>query len=69
MIKKIICQNSRGNQITFSYSFPYYLQKLDGVTEVVGKVNTITSAYGVGSKYVSSSVNERNIITTGNFSS
>lgn len=65
MIKKIICQNSRDNQITFSYSFPYYLQKLDGVTEVVGKVNTITSAYGVGSKYVSSSVNERNIVIEG----
>ena len=65
MIKKIVCQNSRGNQITFAYSFPYYLQKLDGVTEVVGKVNTITSAYGVGSKYVSSSVNERNIVIEG----
>lgn len=65
MIKKIICQNSRGNQITFSYSFPYYLQKIDGVTEVAGKVNTIKSAYGVGSKYISSSIDERNILIEG----
>lgn len=65
MIKKVVCQNSRGNQVTFSYEFPYFLETIEGVTEVDGKVNTITSAYGVGSKYVSSSISERNIVITG----
>ena len=65
MIKKVVCQNSRGNQVTFSYEFPYFLETIEGVTEVDGKVNTITSAYGVGSKYVSSSISERNILITG----
>ena len=65
MIKKVVCQNSRGNQVTFSYEFPYFLESIEGATEVDGKVNTITSAYGVGSKYVSSSISERNIVITG----
>lgn len=65
MIKKVVCQNSRGNQVTFSYAFPYFLDSIEGATEVDGKVNTITSAYGVGSKYVSSNISERNIVITG----
>lgn len=65
MLKKIVCKNSRGNQISFSYNFPFFLKQVDGITEINRNVLTKKTAYRFGSKYTGTIVNERNILITG----
>ena len=59
--KKIVCENSYGYKLEFSYSFPFYLNSYSGIHEYAGKVATIKSAFGVGVSYVGTSVNQRSI--------
>lgn len=59
--RKIICENSYGYKLEFSYSFPFFLDSYSGVHEYSGNVATVKSAFGVGVSYIGTSVNQRNI--------
>ena len=50
MERTLIYKNHKGDMITFTYKPPFLLGVCDGFHEVVGTVNTISSAYGVGTK-------------------
>ncbi len=67
--KKIICKSSNGYIIEFAQSFPFFLEEITGIHEISGKVATVKSAFGVGSKYVGTSINDRPITITGHFRS
>lgn len=66
-IDKIICQNSFGNSITFSDSFPYFLEKVEGLYEKSSELFGSKSAFGIGELYTGRSVNKRNIVLYGYF--
>lgn len=59
--RKIICENSYGYKLEFTYSFPFFLSEYKGIHEYSGNVASIKSAFGVGVSYVGTSVNQRNI--------
>lgn len=59
--KKIICENSYGYKLEFSYFPPFRLASYSGIHEYSGNVATIKSAFGVGVSYIGTSVNQRNI--------
>lgn len=59
--RKIICENSYGYKLEFSYHFPFYLDSYNGIHEYSGSNATAKSAFGVGVTYIGTSVNQRNI--------
>lgn len=59
--RKIICKNSYGYKLEFSYSFPFFLESYSGIHEYAGDVATVKSAFGVGVSYLGTSVDKRNI--------
>ena len=66
-MEKIICKSEYGDVIEISDKFPYFLDEISGVHEVSGEVATVKSAFGEGSKYIGTSVNDRDITITGYF--
>lgn len=65
MAKTIICESYLGEKITFSYKFPFFLESIDGLHEVLGVVAGMKSAYAIGESYIGTSVQKRNIIIKG----
>lgn len=65
MSKKIICENYLKEKITFEYDFPFFLENVEGLHEVLGVVAGMESAYAIGQNYIGTSVEKRNIIITG----
>lgn len=65
MSKKIICESYLKERVTFTYEFPFYLKKVDGLHEVLGTVTSVKSAFAIGENYVDTSVNKRNIVING----
>lgn len=59
--KKIICENSRGYKLEFGYSFPFFLDSYSGIHNYDGNVSTLKSAFGIGTSYIGTSVNQRDI--------
>ena len=59
--KRIVCKNSYGYKLEFSYLPPFRLESYSGIHEYSGNVATIKSAFGVGVSYIGTSVNQRNI--------
>lgn len=59
--KRIVCENSYGYKLEFSYLPPFRLESYSGIHEYSGNVATIKSAFGVGVSYIGTSVNQRNI--------
>lgn len=65
MERTLIYKNHKGDMITFTYKPPFLLGICDGFHEVVGTVNTISSAYGVGTKWNGTSIGERELTIKG----
>ena len=65
MERTLIYKNHKGDMITFTYKPPFLLGVCDGFHEVVGTVNTISSAYGVGTKWNGTSIGERELTIKG----
>ncbi len=65
MSKSIICKSSTGEIIEISNKFPFLLDTIDGIHEIAGELATVKSAFGVGSKYIGTSINDRPITITG----
>lgn len=68
-MERIVCNSENGYSIEISKGFPFFLDDIDGIHEVSGSVATVKSAFGVGSKYVGTSVDDRTITITGHFKS
>lgn len=67
MNEYIICENSFGNKIKLSSSFPYFLEEYEGIHEKCSEISSIKSAFSVGEIYVGRSVPKRNIVLYGYF--
>lgn len=65
MERTLIYKNYKGNTITFAYKPPFLLGICDGFHEIIGTVNTIGSAYGVGSKWNGTNIGERDLTIKG----
>ena len=65
MERTLIYKNHKGDMITFTYKPPFLLGICDGFHEVIGTVNTISSAYGVGTKWNGTSIGERDLTIKG----
>lgn len=61
----IVCENSIGNKIKFSDSFPYFLEDYEGIHSKVSSLASMKSAFSIGETYVGRSVQKRNIILYG----
>lgn len=66
-METIKCQNSYGNTVTFTDSFPYFLEKVSGIHTKSSELYSMKSAFGVGESYIGRSVNKRNILIYGYF--
>lgn len=65
MSKRLVCESYLKERLTFTYEFPFYLQSVEGLHEVIGTVTGIKSAYSIGENYVNTSIEKRNIIISG----
>ncbi|MCM1052448.1 MAG: phage tail family protein [Ruminococcus sp.] len=63
--KKIICESYLGEKLEFNYRFPFHLDDVSGLHEMLSTVSGMTSAYGVGEIYAGTSINKRNIVIKG----
>lgn len=68
-MERVVCISNTGYSIEISQGFPYFLENIIGVHEVSGNVATVKSAFGVGTKYVGTSIEDRAISITGFFKS
>ena len=61
---KITCENEMGDNITFAYKFPYWLEEIEGIYGVKSEVTTVNNALTDGEIYVGNNVEKRNIVIT-----
>ena len=64
-MRKIVCESYTKEKVTFTYEFPFFLEDVEGLHEVVGNVIGIKNAFAVGENYVGTSVEKRNIVISG----
>ncbi len=65
MERTLIWENYKGDSVIFTYQPPFLLGICDGFHEVAGKVNSISSAYGVGTTFQGTSIDERDLTIKG----
>lgn len=65
MERTLIYKNHKGDMITFTYKPPFLLSICDGFHETVGTVNSVSSAYGVGTTWNGTSIGQRNLTIKG----
>lgn len=65
MERTLIWINYKGDAVTFTYKPPFLLGICDGFHEIAGKVNTISSAYGIGTIYQGTNLDERDLTIKG----
>lgn len=65
MERTLIYKNHKGNMITFTYKPPFLLSICDGFHETVGTVNSVSSAYGVGTTWNGTSIGQRDLTIKG----
>lgn len=65
MERTLIYKNHKGDMITFTYKPPFLLSICDGFHETVGTVNSISSAYGVGTTWNGTSIGQRDLTIKG----
>lgn len=65
MKKTIVWKNYKGETVTFTSSPPFLLGICSGFHEVAGKVNSVSSAYGVGTTWQGTSQDERDLTIKG----
>lgn len=68
-MERIVCNSENGYSIEIGKGFPYFLEEITGIHEMSGSVATVKSAFGIGSKYMGTSVDDRAITITGHFKS
>lgn len=68
MERKLVYENYKGSKITFEYKPPFILSMCDGFHEVSGTVNSVSSAYGVGTTWNGTSIGERDLTIKGTIS-
>lgn len=64
-MKKIECVNSFGIKGTFSRSWPYFLEKYEGIHERIAELQSVSSAFSIGELYIGENIQKRNIILYG----
>lgn len=65
MERTLIYENYKGETITFTYKPPFVLSICDGFHEVVGTVNSVSSAYGIGTTWNGTSIGQRDLTIKG----
>lgn len=65
MERTLIYKNHKGDMITFTYKSPFLLSICDGFHETVGTVNSVSSAYGVGTTWNGTSIGQRDLTIKG----
>lgn len=65
MERTLIYKNHKGDMITFTYKPPFLLGICDGFHETVGTVNSVSSAYGVGTTWNGTSIGQRDLTIKG----
>ena len=65
MERTLIYKNHKGDMITFTYKPPFLLSICDGFHETVGTVNSVSSAYGVGTTWNGTSIDQRDLTIKG----
>ena len=65
MERTLIYKNHKGDMITFTYKPPFLLSICDGFHETVGTVNSVSSAYGVGTTGNGTSIGQRDLTIKG----
>lgn len=65
MERTLIYKNHKGDMITFTYQPPFLLSICDGFHETVGTVNSVSSAYGVGTTWNGTSIGQRDLTIKG----
>ena len=65
MERTLIYKNHKGDMITFTYKPPFLLSICDGFHETVGTVNSVCSAYGVGTTWNGTSIGQRDLTIKG----
>lgn len=65
MERTLIYKNHKGDRITFTYKPPFLLSICDGFHETVGTVNSVSSAYGVGTTWNGTSIGQRDLTIKG----
>lgn len=65
MERTLIYKNYKGDMITFTYKPPFLLSICDGFHETVGTVNSVSSAYGVGTTWNGTSIGQRDLTIKG----
>lgn len=65
MERTLIYKNHKGDTITFTYKPPFLLSICDGFHETVGTVNSVSSAYGVGTTWNGTSIGQRDLTIKG----
>lgn len=65
MERTLIYKNHKGDMITFTYKTPFLLSICDGFHETVGTVNSVSSAYGVGTTWNGTSIGQRDLTIKG----
>ena len=65
MERTLIYKNHKGDMITFTYKPPFLLSICDGFHETVGTVNSVSSAYGVGTTWNGTCIGQRDLTIKG----
>lgn len=65
MERTLIYKNHKGDMITFTYKPPFLLSICDGFHETVGTINSVSSAYGVGTTWNGTSIGQRDLTIKG----
>jgi hypothetical protein len=65
MERTLVYKNHKGDMITFTYKPPFLLSICDGFHETVGTVNSVSSAYGVGTTWNGTSIGQRDLTIKG----
>lgn len=65
MERTLIYKNHKGDMISFTYKPPFLLSICDGFHETVGTVNSVSSAYGVGTTWNGTSIGQRDLTIKG----
>ena len=68
-MERIVCVSENGYSIEIGNGFPFFLEETTGIHEFSGDVSTVKSAFGVGSKFIGTSTNDREITISGYFKS
>ena len=65
-MQKIVCVSENNITTEISNKFPFVLEEITGIHEISGSLAKVKSAFGEGTKYIGTSINDRAITIVGN---